>query len=175
VVRVLRAPGQDDLLSLLDTYTEGAALVAARTRTALSRASVIGTVLGEALLNALRLLAQQDASTRPLGPPNQRSTNRGNGAGSDADCFAPASVDVVVLHAIAVGQLDRKALGQPGSSLDEHDRGRFVREAGRRRIIEYESGVEVVAPGVQLVGQFPGDRRLSGSTLYSSESCCQVG
>lgn len=30
---------------------------------------VVGTVLGEALLNALRLLAEQDASNRLLGPP----------------------------------------------------------------------------------------------------------
>lgn len=77
-VRVFHALGQDDLLSLLDTYAEAAALVAAREVAAVVARQdadrvvegvVIGTVLGEALLNALRLLAQQDASTRLLGGP----------------------------------------------------------------------------------------------------------
>ncbi|MEV6841824.1 MerR family transcriptional regulator [Actinoplanes sp. NPDC051411] len=79
-VRVFRALGQDDLLSLLDTYAEAAALVAGREVAAvvarqdpdrMVEGVVIGTVLGEALLDALRLLAQQNASNRLLGPPGQ--------------------------------------------------------------------------------------------------------
>jgi DNA-binding transcriptional MerR regulator len=78
-VRVFHALGQDDLLTLLDTYAEAAALVAGREVAAVAarpdpdrlvEGVVVGTVLGEALLSALRLLAQQDATTRLLGPPN---------------------------------------------------------------------------------------------------------
>jgi DNA-binding transcriptional MerR regulator len=78
-IRVFRALGQDDLLSLLGTYAEAAALVAGREVAAvvarqdpdrMVEGVVIGTVLGEALLDALRLLAQQDASNRLLRPPS---------------------------------------------------------------------------------------------------------
>jgi DNA-binding transcriptional MerR regulator len=75
-VRVFRALGQDDLVVLLETYAEAAAQVADREVAAVVARQdpdrvlegvVIGTVLGEALLNALRLLAQQNASNRLLG------------------------------------------------------------------------------------------------------------
>ncbi|HET8660162.1 MAG TPA: MerR family transcriptional regulator [Micromonosporaceae bacterium] len=72
-VRAMRALGQEDLLGCLSTYADAAEQVAARELDAvLARADparmvegvVTGTVLGEALLTALRLLAQQDASAR---------------------------------------------------------------------------------------------------------------
>ncbi|ASW53898.1 MerR family transcriptional regulator [Plantactinospora sp. KBS50] len=75
-VSALRALGQDDLLELLDTYAEAAAavarrelavVVARRDPAAMVEGVVIGTVLGEALLTGLRLLAEQDASARRLG------------------------------------------------------------------------------------------------------------
>lgn len=72
-IRALRTLGQEDLLGCLDTYADAAALVAARELDAVAARGnparmvegvVAGTVLGEALLAALRLLAQQDASAR---------------------------------------------------------------------------------------------------------------
>jgi DNA-binding transcriptional MerR regulator len=72
-IAAFRALGQDDLLMVLDTYADAAALVADKdVASVLSRrdpgdlteAMVVGTVIGEALLNALRRLAQVDASAR---------------------------------------------------------------------------------------------------------------
>jgi DNA-binding transcriptional MerR regulator len=77
-IRALRALGQDDLLGCVETYADAAELVAARELEAvvarrdpvgMVEGVVTGTVLGEALLTALRLLAQQDASARRLGSP----------------------------------------------------------------------------------------------------------
>jgi hypothetical protein len=77
-VRVMRGLGQDDLLRNLDSYAEAAELIAGREVAAvvarqeparMVEAVVVGTVLGEALLGAFRLLAQQDASARQLGGP----------------------------------------------------------------------------------------------------------
>lgn len=74
-IRALRTLGQEDLLSCLETYADAAALVAACELDAviargdperMVEGVVTGTVLGEALLAALRLLAQQDASARRL-------------------------------------------------------------------------------------------------------------
>jgi DNA-binding transcriptional MerR regulator len=74
-VAAFRALGQDDMLALLPTYLDVAEriaaqevdLVIARGEPARMVEGVItGTVLGEAMLNALRRLAQQDASARRL-------------------------------------------------------------------------------------------------------------
>ncbi len=74
-VAAFRALGQDDLLDCLETYADAAELVAAReVDTVIARGEpgrmvegvVTGTILGEAVLNALRRLAQQDASARRL-------------------------------------------------------------------------------------------------------------
>jgi len=77
-IAALRALGQDDLLTFIDTYAEASEMVAAGELDAVvARAEplpmvegvITGTILGGALLTALRLLAQQDASCRRLGPP----------------------------------------------------------------------------------------------------------
>ena len=74
-IAAMRALGQDDLLTLLPTYADAAALVADReVEVVVDRRDpvdmvegvVIGTILGEALLDAIRRLAQQDASARRL-------------------------------------------------------------------------------------------------------------
>ena len=72
-IHTMRLLGQEDLLACLDTYAEAADLIAGREVAAVAarrepaamvEAVVIGTVLGEALVDALRLLAQQSASAR---------------------------------------------------------------------------------------------------------------
>jgi DNA-binding transcriptional MerR regulator len=77
-IRALRALGQHDLLGCLEAYADAAELVAASEVDAvvargeparMVEGVVAGTVLGEALLAALRLLAQQDASARRLAGP----------------------------------------------------------------------------------------------------------
>jgi DNA-binding transcriptional MerR regulator len=74
-IRAMRALGQDDLLDTMDTYASAAETVAAkeldvvvarRDAVRMVEGVVTGTVLGEVLLTALRLLAQQDASARRL-------------------------------------------------------------------------------------------------------------
>lgn len=74
-VAALRALGQEDLLDCLETYADAAELVAAREldiviargeSARMVEGVVTGTILGEAVLNALRRLAQQDASARRL-------------------------------------------------------------------------------------------------------------
>ena len=74
-IAALRALGQDDLV-ILDTYADAAELVAAREVDAviargepapMVEGVITGTILGEAVLNALRLLAQQDASAGASG------------------------------------------------------------------------------------------------------------
>lgn len=74
-VAAMRELGQDDLLALLPTYAEAAQhmavqevdLVIARGEPAqMVEGVVTGTILGEALLNAMRRLAQQDAAARRL-------------------------------------------------------------------------------------------------------------
>lgn len=74
-VAALRALGQGDLVALAEVYADAAERVAshevgavlARTDPArMVEGVVTGTILGEALLTALRRLAQQDASARRL-------------------------------------------------------------------------------------------------------------
>lgn len=76
-IAAMRDLAQDDLLSGLETYLEAAERVAARdVEIVVARAEpsrmvegvVTGTVLGEALFNALRRMAQEDASARRLVP-----------------------------------------------------------------------------------------------------------
>jgi DNA-binding transcriptional MerR regulator len=75
-IRALRRLDQLDLLDLIDTYAAAAETVAAkeldmivarREPVRMVEGVVTGTILGEALLTALRLLAEQDASQRRLG------------------------------------------------------------------------------------------------------------
>lgn len=75
-IRAMRVLGQDDLLDCVDTYATAAETVAAkeldlvvarRDPAQMVEGVVTGTVLGEVLLTALRLLAEQDASKRRLG------------------------------------------------------------------------------------------------------------
>lgn len=70
-VAAMRELGQEDLLSLLDVYApameklaqkEVDAVVARGERTAMVEGVITGTVLGEAILTALRRLAQEHAS-----------------------------------------------------------------------------------------------------------------
>ncbi|MEV0270973.1 MerR family transcriptional regulator [Hamadaea sp. NPDC050747] len=72
-VHAIRALGQDDLLSLLDTYAESAEQVAEAEvgvvmqrpdRAGTVEAVITGTVLGEAILVALRRIAQEHASSK---------------------------------------------------------------------------------------------------------------
>jgi DNA-binding transcriptional MerR regulator len=81
----IRALGQDDLADLADTYAEVAervaeeevALVVAREDPVrMVEGVVVGTILGEALLNALRRLAQQDASARRLRTSDDLASGR---------------------------------------------------------------------------------------------------
>jgi DNA-binding transcriptional MerR regulator len=88
-IRTLRAIGGQDVLECLDTYADAAAAVAAKeVDVVIARQDparmvegvVTGTVLGEALLNALRLLAQQDVSARRLvRGPGERKAGSGPG------------------------------------------------------------------------------------------------
>ena len=81
VLAAVRSLGLDELRSAADTYADAAELVAARdlatvaaqgasggdggeARALMMQAVVTGTVLGEAMLAALRRLAQEDASAR---------------------------------------------------------------------------------------------------------------
>jgi DNA-binding transcriptional MerR regulator len=77
-VAAFRALGQADMLAVLDTYAEAAETIAAiEVDLVIAKADpagmvegvITGTVIGEALFNALRRLAQQDASARRLVPP----------------------------------------------------------------------------------------------------------
>jgi DNA-binding transcriptional MerR regulator len=74
-IAALRDLGQDDLLVLVPRYADAAeriaghevdAVVARGEPARMVEGVVVGTILGEALLNALRKLAQQDASARRL-------------------------------------------------------------------------------------------------------------
>ena len=74
-IAVLRSLGQHHLLGLLDAYADTAERLAALEVAAvtadpgadqIAEAVVIGTILGEPMLAALRLLAQEDASSRQL-------------------------------------------------------------------------------------------------------------
>ena len=74
-IAALRALGQEDLL-ILDTYADAAervaadevaAVVARREPAAMVQGVIAGTILGEAILCALRRLAQQNESARRLG------------------------------------------------------------------------------------------------------------
>lgn len=86
-VRMLRALGAEDLLALRDTYADAAEAVAERELAAvvargdparMVEAVVMGTVLGEVVFNAFRLLAQESASAKIL-------------AAADVDNRGPAS------------------------------------------------------------------------------------
>jgi DNA-binding transcriptional MerR regulator len=74
-IAAFRSLGQDDLVEIMETYADAAELVAAReVDTVIARREparmvegvITGTILGEAVLNALRRLAQKDASARRL-------------------------------------------------------------------------------------------------------------
>lgn len=74
-VAAFRALGQEDMLTMMPTYADVAQQVAGREvdlviarglPDRMVEGVITGTVLGEALLNALRRLAQQDASARRL-------------------------------------------------------------------------------------------------------------
>jgi DNA-binding transcriptional MerR regulator len=82
-VAAFRALGQDDMLAMLPIYLDVAQQIAAhevdlvvsRREPALMVEGVVtGTVLGETLLNAVRRLAQQDASARRLLSPDELAT-----------------------------------------------------------------------------------------------------
>jgi DNA-binding transcriptional MerR regulator len=75
-IRAMRGLDQADLLGCLEVYADAAARVAAEeVAVVVARGEparmvegvVVGTVLGETLLAALRLLAQEDVSARTLG------------------------------------------------------------------------------------------------------------
>lgn len=79
-VQAIRALGQEDLLACMGVYADAAELVADRELDVIAARGeparmvegvVTGTVFGEVLLTALRLLAQENASARLLGgnPP----------------------------------------------------------------------------------------------------------
>jgi DNA-binding transcriptional MerR regulator len=77
-VAAFRALGQEDMLASMETYATVCEQIAAKeVDLVIARAEpsrmvegvITGTVLGEALLNALRRLAQQDASARRLDLP----------------------------------------------------------------------------------------------------------
>jgi DNA-binding transcriptional MerR regulator len=76
-VAAMRALGQDDLLKAMETYADAAErvaeheldlVVARRDPARMVEGVIAGTILGEALLSALRRLAQQAASARRLIP-----------------------------------------------------------------------------------------------------------
>lgn len=78
IIAAIRELGQEDFLRLLDIYADAAEriaaaelqMVAARTDpVSMVEAVVAGTVLADALLAALRRLAQKDASQRMFGAP----------------------------------------------------------------------------------------------------------
>ncbi len=81
-IAAMRQLGQDDLLGCLETYADAAQTVAAQEvatvvargdRVRMVEGAVVGTILGEALFNAIRRLAQQDASARLLLSADQRA------------------------------------------------------------------------------------------------------
>jgi DNA-binding transcriptional MerR regulator len=79
-VTVFRVLDQADLLALMEPYgdaaeavakKEVAAVVARRDLARMVEGTVVGTIVGEALLNAIRRMAQEDASARLLLPPER--------------------------------------------------------------------------------------------------------
>jgi DNA-binding transcriptional MerR regulator len=75
LITTLRQLGMDDILTVIDEYAEAAERIAAADLELVRRqgepdamvyTAVIGTVLGDRLMAALRHLAQEDASTRTL-------------------------------------------------------------------------------------------------------------
>lgn len=88
-IAAMRSLGQDRLLDHLDAYAESAERLAvlevAAVRTPadpdqIAESVVIGTVLGESVVTALRLLAQENASARQLAerPKNRRGDRTGS-------------------------------------------------------------------------------------------------
>lgn len=82
-VAAMRGLGQDDLVNCLPTYAKAAEEIAAEEVGAVVKRQeparmvegvVVGTIVGEALFNALRRLAQQDASARLLLTPEALAT-----------------------------------------------------------------------------------------------------
>jgi len=76
-VTAMHVLDQSDLLALLDPYAQAAEAIAATEISVVARrrepariveGTVVGTIIGEALLNAIRRLAEQDASVRQLNP-----------------------------------------------------------------------------------------------------------
>jgi DNA-binding transcriptional MerR regulator len=93
-VAALRALGQEDMLAMMPTYLEAVERIAGQeVDLVISRAEparmvegvITGTVLGEALFNALRRLAQQDASARRLLSPEEIAAYTDPTAHSGAD------------------------------------------------------------------------------------------
>jgi DNA-binding transcriptional MerR regulator len=85
-VTAFRALDQADLVALMDPYgdaaeavaaKEVAAVVARRDPARMVEGTVIGTIVGEALLNAIRRMAQEDASARLLLPPERLARDSG--------------------------------------------------------------------------------------------------
>src|SRR5262245_16910546 len=79
-ISAMQALGQDDLVTVLDTYADASATVAEREvdvvvqredPAAMIEGVIVGTILGESLLNAVRRLAQEDASARRLLTPSE--------------------------------------------------------------------------------------------------------
>jgi DNA-binding transcriptional MerR regulator len=75
-VAALRSLGQDQLVGFLDSYAEAvehftelevAAATAGTDSDQIAESVVIGTILGETIISALRLLAQENVSARRLG------------------------------------------------------------------------------------------------------------
>jgi DNA-binding transcriptional MerR regulator len=85
-VAAMRALGQPDLLAAFETYADAASriagvevgtVVARRDPARMVEGVVVGTILGEALFNALRRLAQEDASARALLTPAELAHRTG--------------------------------------------------------------------------------------------------
>jgi DNA-binding transcriptional MerR regulator len=85
-VTAFRTLDQADLLSLMEPYGDAAEAVAAKEVAAvvarqdparMVEGTVVGTIVGEALLNAIRRMAQEDASARLLLPPDRLARDSG--------------------------------------------------------------------------------------------------
>lgn len=99
-VAAFHSLGQADMLGALDIYADAVEkmaakeldLVVARENPAdMVEGVITGTVIGEALVNALRRLAQQDASARRLGAPATMPATPGRDGAAKVDADAPKS------------------------------------------------------------------------------------
>jgi DNA-binding transcriptional MerR regulator len=127
VLAALHDLGQDDLVALADAYAapaeqiaaaDLAAIVGRQGRDSQLEGVVIGTVLGDALLAALRRLAEENASVRaaPLSRHVRTATMRGVGAGARL-CQGLVSAGAVAdVHAAARTSTSRSAIEVRASS-----------------------------------------------------------